>query len=285
MRSHTRFAGIVNFPQKVVDACCSFLHAMAMAKQVTDRQGATNFVASSAETHADELQEKFNANFAPFLEPMEKLPDVGLVVRLIARRLRATTAILVDKSDAYDKELADDAAPREARDEAAATLTSEIVEIRSLLEAAYGPSILREIGIDGKTDVEPKAILAKAKRLVDELKNPSRKWPKPRRKGVKIEPTSWIDDLMAPIQALEKALHDVAREAREAQAASNAKNIALDHNDDVFARSATGLSALLRLVHEDALAARVRPSGRRPGTVAEPEEIPAEDAASGAATP
>lgn len=256
-----------------------------MAKQVTDRQGATDVVASSAETHADQIQEKFDTLFAPFLKPKEKLPDIRLVVQLIARRLRATTAMLVDRSDSYDKELTDDAAPRAARDESAATLTSEIVEIRGLLEAAYGPGILRELGIDGKTDVEPKAILAKAKRLVDELKNPSRKWPKPRRAGVKIEAASWIDGLMHPIHALEKALHEVTREAREAQAASNAKNLAMDENDEVFARSATAISAMLRLVQEDAFAARVRPSGRRPGTVADPEDPAAEDASSDAPNP
>lgn len=243
-----------------------------MAKQVTDRQGATHVVASAAETHAERLQEKFAAIFTPHLKGKEKLPDVGLVARLIARRLRATTDVLVDKSDAYDKELADDAGPREERDEKAATLTREVVEIRSLLEAAYGPGILRELGIDGKTDVEPKAILGKAKRLVDELTNPSRTWPKPRRKGVKIDPAAWVEDLQAPIQSLERAIEAVAREAREAQAANSAKINAMNQNDDVFSRSASCLSELLRLVEEDKLSGQVKPSGRRPGRVVEEAE-------------
>ncbi|MDI1433208.1 hypothetical protein [Polyangium sorediatum] len=243
-----------------------------MAKQVTDRQGAVVFVASAADTHAARLQQRFEALFAEHLRPGEVLPDVGLLGLLIARRLRATNATLVEKSDAYDKELSDDAAPRERRDEAAARLTSEIVEIRSTLEAAYGAGILRELGLDGKTEVEPKAILAKAKRLVDELGRPAGAWPKPRRKGVTIEPAAWVADLTKPIATLEQALSDVAREAREAQAASDAKATAMDRNDDVFARSAGCLSGLLRLAEEDTFARQVRPSGRKPGRVAEPEE-------------
>ncbi|MRG91463.1 hypothetical protein [Polyangium spumosum] len=254
-----------------------------MAKQVTDRQGAVLFVASAADTHAARLQQNFEAAFAEHLKPGEVMPNVALVAALVGRRLRAVNAALVEKSDAYDKELSDDAGPRERRDEAAATLTSEVVEIRSTLEATFGPGILREVGLDGKTEVEPKAILAKAKRLVDALGKPASAWPKPRRKGVTIDPAAWVADLVAPIMTLEKALTDVAREAREAQAASDAKTTAMAHNDDVFSRSAGCLSGLLRLVEEDTLARQVRPSGRRPGRVAEPEEeANGEDGDSGA---
>ncbi len=243
-----------------------------MAKQVTDRQGAVVFVASAADTHAARLQEKFAATFAEHLKPGEVMPEVGLVALLVARRLRAANATLVEKSDAYDKELSDDAGPRERRDEAAAKLTNEVVEIRSTLEAAFGAGILRELGLDGKTEVEPKAILAKAKRLVDELSRPAASWPKPRRKGLALDPSQWVADLTGPIATLEQSLADVAREAREAQAASDGKAVAMDRNDDVFSRSAGSLSGLLRLVEEDTLARQVRPSGRRPGRVAEPEE-------------
>ena len=75
---------------------------------------------------------------------------------------------------------------------------------------------------------------------------------------------------------LEKALKDVSREAREAQAASDAKSKAMAANDDLFGRAATFISAALALVGDDDLAARVRPVGRRPGTAAG-----AEDAAGG----
>jgi hypothetical protein len=246
-----------------------------MAKQVTDRQGAVNTVASAAETHVDRLRTSFEELFQDDLAAKEKLPDIGLVALLVARRLRRVNAVLVEKSDAYDRELDDDAEPRERRDGAAATLTSEVVEIRDALLAAFGPTIVRELGLAGKTETEPKAILAKAKRLAETIKDPERTWPKPKRKGIKIDPTAWVEDLEGPIRVLEQAQKDVAREVREAQAASDGKARAMAANDDEFGRSASFFSALFRVLRDDALAAKVRPSARRPGRVleeGEPEE-------------
>jgi len=243
-----------------------------MAKQVTDRQGAVNIVASAAETHADRLQGRFKEIFGDYLEGQEQLPDIGLVGKLVARRLRAVNGILAEKSLGYDRELADDARPREDRDSTAGTLASEVMDIRDTVEVAFGPAMVRELGLDGKTETESKAILAKAKRLVTELKDPKRVWPTPRRKGIVINPSAWVDDLEGPIAALEKALGDVARELREAQAAGDAKARAMTENDDEFSRSAGYFSAVFRLLRDDTLARKVRPSGRKPGRVAEPDE-------------
>ena len=243
-----------------------------MSKQVTDRQGATETVASAAETHAARIAEAFTARFADSLQGKEKMPDVALLVALVARSLRSANGTLVKASEDYEKELADDAAPREARDEAAAALTAEVVDIRGLVESTYGAPLLRSLGIDGKTDVEPKAILAKAKKLASSLEDPQRKWPKPARKGVKIDPGEWADDLKTWAVKLESALKDVARETREGQAALDLKDRALAANDDSFMRVARFLSAVFFLVGDDNLATKVRPSVRRPGTVLEDGE-------------
>ncbi len=93
--------------------------------------------------------------------------------------------------------------------------------------------------------------------------------------------SAWLDDLNGPIAVLETALGDVAREVREAQVASDKRNRALAANDDSFSRIAGATAALLRVVSEDALAARVRPSSRRPGQVANEEEAPPAGAGTG----
>lgn len=250
-----------------------------MAKQVIDRQGATETVASAAETHAGRIAGAFATTFADCLEGKEKMPDVELLVKLLARKQRQVNVALVTASDEYDKELADDAAPRQARDDAAAALTAEVVDIRSVVESAYGAGMLRSLGIDGKTEVEPKAILSKSKKLADSLKDPARKWPKPARKGVKVDPGEWAGDIETWNAKLEQSLKDVMRETREAQAALDVKDRALAANDTSFMRIARFLSAIFFLVGDDVLATKVRPSARRPGTVLEESE--GEDGAEG----
>ena len=245
-----------------------------MSKPLTDRQGATEIVASAAETHAARAADKFTELYADCLEGKEKMPDVALLFQLLARKQRGMTARVADADEAYEKELGDDAEPRERRDTAAGKLGSEIGEIRDTLDSTFGTALVKELGLDGRVEVDPKAVLARSKRLVTALSDPARVWPKPKRKGIKVDPSAWVDDLNAPIAVLETALGDVARELREAQVASDTRNRVLAENDDSFSRIAGATSALLRAVGDDALAARVRPSIRRPGQVATEEEAP-----------
>jgi hypothetical protein len=61
----------------------------------------------------------------------------------------------------------------------------------------------------------------------------------------------------------------VEREAREAEATLVAKNAALAEYDATFSSVATVVSGLLRMGGSAELAARVRPSPRRPGRTVE----------------
>lgn len=255
-----------------------------MSRPLIDRQGATEIVASAAETHAVRAAEKLSEIFADCLEGKEKMPDVALLLKLFARKQRQMTGLLAAADEAYEKELGDDAEPRARRDSAASKLGAEIIVIRDLLSSMFGAALVKEIGIDGRVEADPKAILVRAKKLVSALSEPGRVWPKPRRKGIKVEPLAWVEDLSPSILVLEAALGDVAREVREAQATSEARNRALAANDEMFSRVAGATAALLRVGGDEALAARVRPSSRRPGQVVSEEEEPTPEAGSAAAS-
>lgn len=237
-----------------------------MAKQVTDREGATETVCSAAETHASRVQTGFAAQFSPFLQKGEKLPDLALALTLIARAQRAATADLVEKSDALDKELGDDAEPRELRDASTASLISTSVAIRAAVETVFGAPGLKLLGLDARTPTDPKQIFAHARKLQKQLASPKLKLPKSLQPAIKVSPKQWVKDLDKPLLTLTKALKDVAREEREAQAATDAKAKSLVDNDGLFTRGAGFISAALELTGDHDLAQRVRPSARRPGT-------------------
>lgn len=243
-----------------------------MAKQVTDRESSAESVAAAADTHHDKIRQAFEDQFGKHLRGNEKMPDLGLVLLLISRGLRTTSEALVEASRAHDAELADDAAPREARDGALAELVALTVGIRSTVETMYGQAGLKALGLDGRTPTDSKAILEHARNLVDRLGDPKLVWPKALQSGVKIDPSVWVSELEGPLKRLAEARKDVAREEREAQATGVGKARAMSANDGMFSEGAGFISSALSLVGEHELARKTRPSLRRPGTTVEVEE-------------
>ena len=243
-----------------------------MAKQVTDRESSAESVAAAADTHTDQIRQAFETQFGKHLRVKEKMPDIGLVLLLVSRALRESSAALVEASRAHDAELADDAAPREARDGAAASLVSLTVGIRSTVDTVYGQAGLKALGLDGRTPTDSKAILEHARNLIQRLGDPKLVWPKALQSGVKLDPKVWIAELEGPAKQLAEARKDVAREEREAQATGVAKARAMSAHDAMFSSGASFISATLALVGEHDLAEKTRPSMRRSGTTAAVEE-------------
>ena len=210
---------------------------------------------------------------------------MGLALTLVARALRATSAALVEASRLHDAELADDAAPRAARDSATAELISLTVGIRSTIDTVYGQAGLKAAGLDGRTPTDSKAVLEHARNLIQRLADPGLIWPKALQSGVKLSPAVWISDLEGPVKRLGEARKDVAREEREAQATGSAKAKAMSTQDTTFSTGAGFISATLALVGERELAEKTRPSIRRAGTTAAIEEAGASAADAGAEIP
>ncbi|WP_437482777.1 hypothetical protein WME75_41520 [Sorangium sp. So ce1014] len=242
------------------------------SKLVTDRDKSSRAVAASAETHADESAKGTAAELAPFLRSGEKMPDVALLMRLVARRLAADTAALVAADDAHERELADDAAPREARDEAAARLRSVLVDGRAAIDAAFGPAGLRKLLLDGAVPEDPSVLVTSGERVASALRDAEIKLPKPRRASMKLDRAALADEIAAELPALKKALAKVATEEREKEATLRAKQNALRKSDKSFGQGAALLAASFMFAGLEDLAAKVRPSGRRPGRTAAEED-------------
>lgn len=247
------------------------------SKLVTDRKKSADAVAAAAETHADRVAQAVTATLSPFLAKGEKMPDVGGLTTLLGRWLASSASGMMAADEAHVHELSDDAPVRERRDEAHETLYAELVELREWMTGLFGSRAVRSLGFAADTPRDPAVLVQFAAEVSRSLREKS--FPAPKRQGVSWSPSKEagkIDDLR---EKLQKAIAEVAREVREAQGTLASKNAALAAYDDAFARASESLEGLFTLAGETELAARVRPSSRRPGQT---EELapPAESGAS-----
>ena len=242
------------------------------SKQVTDRQKSARAVVAAAETHAADIATGVKRELSPHLHKGETFPDVALLVRLISRRLHADVTALVDADQAHEKELSDDAAPREDRDTAASKIRSILVDVRAAVDATYGAKGLTLLGLDQAVPVDPSVLATTADAISKALRDASIKLAKPKRAGMKIDRAAFADEIDAELPALKKALANVAKEEREREVTQRAKNAAMEKNDATFSRGAGWLAASCMVAGLDDIGSKVRPSGRRPGRTASTDE-------------
>ena len=230
------------------------------SKQVTDRQKSAEAVIAVGETHADAVAPALAAQLQPHLGEDETLPDLGLLMRLLARALQSSRTALVTADQTHEAELADDVPARQDRDARAQTLFSRMVELREVLQGLYGADVVRTI-MAAPTPTDPVVLSRFAGEVLTTLA--AAQLPPPRIPGATLDIPALVTDLQAQRDALAEQLTAVALEVREAQATRVARNRAMDTHDQTFAAVATTLSGMLQLAGEHELAARVRPPRRR----------------------
>lgn len=242
------------------------------SKLVTDREKSARAVAAAAETHAAAIATGMKDALTAHLRQGESMPDGALLARLIGRKILADNAALSTADHAHEKELADDEGPREDRDAAAAKTRSLLVDLRAAVEAAYEARGLSLLGLSDAVPVDPSVLATTAGNVLKALEDADLKLPKPRRAGLKLDRKAFAEELGAELPALQKALQKVAKEDREKEATQRAKNEAMAKNDVTFANGAGWLAASCQLAGLADIAAKVRPSGRKPGQTAAEED-------------
>jgi hypothetical protein len=249
------------------------------SKLVTDRQKSALSVASSAETEATRIGNKVAEFLAPLLQAGEAMPDLVLCVLLIGRLIMRAHDRMVNADQAHLNELADDSAPRAARDAAATTLYNELLELRDWCVGLYGVEALRLLGFSTATPRDPVALSRFAGEVVTALN--ARPQLQAKREGVQWDPTVAATRLQGLRVILDGHLKDVAREGRQAQRTLIEKKASIESYDDTYARAAAFLMGVYRLAGEEELAERVRPTTRR-ASQSEDDEPPTPPATSAA---
>ena len=189
-------------------------HGSKLSKMAANRLAVSAAVTSSFQVHGDELRDALHAQL---------FPDGSVKPEVTLRLLRALSDCLdraageVQESDlAHAAELMDDEAPRQRRDAAHEALSSLLLGQRDTLSALYGAAVARSYGLAEVLPTQAEALLQRGRVVAGLL----RKQPlsaRPLRPGLSLKPTALADELDGAIDALEAALGDVRREAREAQ--------------------------------------------------------------------
>lgn len=243
------------------------------SKQVMDRQKAASLVLAAGQTHGGLLGSALPPALLPHLKRGEVMPDVSLLSELFMRWLADAESSLVAADLAHERELADDAEPRRRRDQHAAGLREQLIELRELLNALYGPEAAAALGMSGDTPIDALALSRQGKNVLAALS--SVRLPKPRRRGAELSVKEIESELKPVVAALDQALADVARESREAEATLSARDSAWAEFERRYSVTTSVFAALLAAAGETALAERLRPTpGRKSRPEPEPEPAP-----------
>jgi len=172
----------------------------------------------------------------------------------------------------HTRELSDDPAARDTRDMAKASVQSLVTSIRLALTSRFGQDFGGRLGTAGPAPDAPNEVLSWGLKVHDALSTlnlPAADLDADDTDDVGVfSQETALRKLGQRLGQLEQALDAVAREGREAEVTQGGKDKAITAYDRAFSLTAGLLEVFLRFTGETALAEKVRPSSRRPGTVA-----------------
>lgn len=242
------------------------------SKMVSDRIQSMRAVQGSIDQNADAIAARIDARLRPYLRSGETMPELALVLRLMGRELEARAGAVQATEEQHARELADDAGPRSSRDRHAATVREVYTDLRGALSSAYGDDVLSRLRVREPASSVPSVLVQQGQAAREALLDASIELPAPRRRGARIDRGVFAEELSDAVLALQKALVDVERETKEADATHAAKSEALDGYDGAFARLVPAVSALYVLAEQDGLAAKLRVNKRRRGVLEDPSQ-------------
>lgn len=259
-----------------------------LSRLVSAREQSSRVVGSAFETHGPLAARGVMALLAEGLSPDEVLPDVERLIALLHRNLARAAKGMVDSDLAHSRELGDDAPVRDARDQARSSVLSVVTSIRMSLTSRFGQDFGGRLGAFGPAPEAPADVLSWGRKIhaaLTDLALPEADLDADNDEVGTFSKEVALKKLGERLKKLESALAEVQREGREAEQTQAQKDRAIAAYDRTFSLSAGLLEVLLRFVGEGALADRVRPSTRRPGTTAQAETPDAPDLADPASPP
>ncbi len=234
-----------------------------ISKMVTTRQRHCERLEQLVKAHGKEVA----AALERLLDDEEKKDGEGLdgkaILERLMGRLSASLGELVAAEEQHLDELANDAEPRQRRDDTVAELRRVLLDMRSLLRCLYGPEAAEELGFERRIASQPWPLLRQAQRVEAQLRDPKVELPAPRYERLALDRPLDAEVIGNLVKALHQALKDVNREEAKAQHTKLAKDRAMDTFDDHYLLLSHLLVTALRLGGQPVLAAKIPTSLRR----------------------
>src|SRR4051812_37717414 len=120
-----------------------------VTKMVSDRTAISRTVLSSLEVHGAEVAAGLEKRLFP--DGVPKHLTVAAVIEAFGGALGRAVTEMTEADIANAQEIADDDAPRLARDAAIASVRDQLIGIRGTLSSVFGPAILKAYGLSGET--------------------------------------------------------------------------------------------------------------------------------------
>lgn len=233
-----------------------------LSKQVTDHMKSVEAVAQAATMYRGMALDAFRERFGD-----DTAAAAGSLLDSAVTKMRTDCDAVVEADQALALERADDAAIVAQRDEAAGRLSAGVVQAREGVTVLVGREVLRGMGVVDSTPRDPVALVRLASTFVDGL---GRATPQPSLiPNLTFEPATFVAMIQPHIAPAAEAISAFAADKRENETALVKRDRAFQLSISTFRVTAALVSALLEFAGETELAARVRPSGRNPGTITE----------------
>ena len=241
------------------------------SKMVLDRKKSADTVVSAGTGYADTMA----AGMAAILGA-EAEGAVRTLIRMATEKLKSDAETMVQADETHLNETADDSVLLVDRDEKAAAMRSVLVELREGAQAVYGSEFVRKLGFDGDTPSDPTAVQLLGSTVLKNIEGATGAPPAPVRTGMSMDLGAFKAPATDALSALDQALEAATADKRKSDQTLVEKQRSMAQYDLTFSTTANLLSHMLRAAGEKELAAKVRPSTRRPGQTIEDAREPAD---------
>jgi len=224
------------------------------SKMVTAKQKQAEQIKEAIRTHGGVISDALQAKAA---RRGAALSAVQAILQFAHDEVDAALTQAADADAAHEAELADDHAPREARDAAAEQLRGALVDLRRTTATLYGDRQVKTLAFPSEIPRDP----AQVERAAVDVLGALRKGPLPKPALVGVEAVStdaWIALLEGGLDALAAARADVTRETQEARATQAAKDRTGAALTDAMVTAAQLTVGLARLAGTPELVAGLR---------------------------